>query len=319
MRFVCTVVPEPFAERLADYPSLSLQMIAFPNTPADIPESRIHALIQLLNETDPHIVQTIHHHLLMIGPPALPHLRWAKQAYPHLSAQLTHLIEHIHDTHLEQAFKELSKPDNPSIDLETGAFLIARTAYPELAIDQYRARLDEMAETLRTQIGPTCHLKTAIQIVNHYLFHEQGFRGNRQDYYDPDNSFLNVVLDRRVGIPISLSVLYLLIGYRLRLPVVGVGMPGHFIVGVPSISLYIDCFHGGTLLTDADCARTLRELGYGFDARYLQPTSHKQILARMLRNLIAIFTHHQDTHHVTRYTRFLSIIESLTTSKTGDP
>src|SRR4029077_10697173 len=123
-----------------------------------------------------------------------------------------------------------------------------------------------------------------------FLFQDLGFGGDRLDYYNPRNAYLNEVLDRRLGIPISLAVIYLEIGQRLRLPVAGVGLPGHFIVAVddPAGPVYLDPFQGGGGLTVEDCARLVQQAsGHtgAFDPRWLTPTAPGEIVARMLNNL----------------------------------
>src|SRR5205085_5717192 len=120
----------------------------------------------------------------------------------------------------------------------------------------------------------------------------------------------NKVLERRTGIPISLSAVYLLLGKRLKLPVFGVGMPGHFLVKYEAdrYRVFVDSFNGGALLAQKDCARFLDQAGYGFDERYLQKTPSRSILIRMLKNLIAIYNKSQDITKAGRLTRFIEIL-----------
>lgn len=129
-----------------------------------------------------------------------------------------------------ERWKEIVAGPEEEIDLAEGALLIAAHEYPGLDVFAYLRRLQdlgtELKRRLRRDIGPT----DAVVALNHYLFDELGFRGNMQDYYDPRNSFLSDVLDRRLGIPITLSILYMEIGRRLGLALHGVSFPGHFIV-----------------------------------------------------------------------------------------
>ena len=142
------------------------------------------------------------------------------------------------------------------MDLEQGAFLIARYAYPSLTSPRIRRQLDDMAQEVRDRIGPRASGEETVKTLNRYLFTEQGFKGNTKNYYEFENSYLNCVIDRRTGIPISLSTVYLLIGKRLGLPVHGIGMPGHFLVKYESdrYKIFVDCFNGGALLTEKNCA-----------------------------------------------------------------
>ena len=148
-------------------------------------------------------------------------------------------------------------------------------------------------------------------MLGRYLFMEQGFRGNTKNYYEADNSYLNRVMDRRTGIPISLSTLYLLVGRRLGLPLAGVGMPGHFLVKFDSerYKMFVDCFNGGALLTEKDCARFLMQAGYGFDEKYLAKSSTRAILVRTLKNLAAIYHKLDEPVKEARLTRFIEILD----------
>src|SRR5207244_9036985 len=134
-----------------------------------------------------------------------------------------------------------------------------------------------------------------VKTINRYLFIEQKFTGNTQEYYDVDNSYLNKVLERKTGIPISLSVAYMLVGKRLELPVFGVGMPGHFIVKYEAdrYRIFVVCFNGGALLTQKDCARFLAQAGYGFDGRALHKTAPVTRLIRSSKHRRATYNQHE--------------------------
>jgi len=278
---------------------------------AEFSENQINALIHLLSDQNPHIAQTIHDQLVAVGPPALAFLRQSKdrQGNPTMSDRINAVISGIKATDIEQSFNALMDASTGSVDLEQGAFLIAQTAYPELDVQGYQHQIEQMAETIKGRCEPDMPPRLAIQVINQHLFHELGFKGNTQNYYDPNNSFLHQVLDRRMGIPISLSVLYLLVGQRLNVPIVGIGLPGHFIVGLQTEPVFIDCFNQGVVLAEKHCARFLEEYGVEFDRQYLAPISNKQILARMLRNLVAIYQKRDEAQHTERFTRLLAIAE----------
>ncbi len=177
-----------------------------------------------------------------------------------------------------------------SLDLGEAALLIAEDAHPGLDIAGYLKRLDELAEPLRDRVRPRTSLWERVQTLNGHLFGELGFRGNVEDYYDPRNSYLNEVLDRRLGIPITLSVLYIEAARRIGLTVVGIGLPGHFIVEArrDTSSVLLDPFQGGEALTLEDCERLVQDV-YGssvpFSEEQLAPVRKRQILTRMLNNL----------------------------------
>lgn len=177
-------------------------------------------------------------------------------------------------------FQRLVQGSETGVRLDEGALLIAAHAYPGLDVDAELARLDELAATC-----PSADFEG----LRTHLFDTLGFRGNAEDYGDPRNSYLNEVLDRRVGLPITLAVLVLEMGRRLDVPFVGIGLPGHFVVrheAVPRVLL--DPFECGRLLTPEDCAERVETI-YGpavaFSPAMLQPVGTRAILARMLANL----------------------------------
>ena len=270
----------------------------------------ITALIHLLSDHDPRVARHIHQHLVDTGREAVPFLRAALNDCddPTLAARLRSVIGDIAQTEVEQDWDTLLRTSEGELDLEAGAFLIARAGDPHVDTAPYRQRLDAMAAELKPLSSGSPG--QVVRHMNEYLFHTLQFRGNTQQYYDPNNSFLHRVLDDRVGIPISLSVLYLLLGQRLRVPVAGIGLPGHFLVGLRTEPVFIDCFHQGALLTEKDCARLLRDYGVEFDRRYLAPCSYAQILARMIRNLIAVYETRQEATDVRRFRRLLTTLEN---------
>jgi regulator of sirC expression with transglutaminase-like and TPR domain len=275
-----------------------------------VPDTQIRALIRLLSDEDYRIVRTITGKLVELGDRAVPILREAEIEQPEMAERIQFVLEDIHGQHLETQFHELSAVDDENLDLETGAFLIARSAYPDLDKARYSGIMDGMAAEVADRLGRKASAEEAVKTINRYLFVEQGFSGNTTKYYDVDNSYLNRVLERRTGIPISLSTVYMLIGKRLGLPLYGVGMPGHFLVKYETgrYRIFVDSFNGGALLTQRDCARFLDQAGYGFDERYLQKTTARSILIRMIKNLVAIYNKMEDTPRAARLTRFIEIL-----------
>ncbi|MDE3120093.1 MAG: transglutaminase family protein, partial [Nitrospirota bacterium] len=193
-------------------------------------ERQIKALIRLLSDDNERVVRTITGKLIEIGDPAVPLLQEAEIEQPEMGKRIEGVLDEIRGNRLEDELRALACAADDGVDLEAGAFLIARYAYPNLDVATYRAQLDALAAEVRERMGLRVSGEEAVKTLGRYLFGEQAFRGNTRNYYETDNSYLNRVLDRRTGIPISLSVVYLLIGRRLNLPLVGVGMPGHFLV-----------------------------------------------------------------------------------------
>ena len=275
--------------------------------PAD---SQIRSLIRLLSDEDDKIVRTIGAKLVEIGEPAVPYLQEIELEHPEMARRIERILDEIRGGRLELELRGLVEQGGDELDLEQGIFLLARYVYPALDVATYVRQLDGMAAELRDRMGSRVSGEETVKTVGRYLFVELGYRGNTKDYYEPDNSFLNRVIERKTGIPISLSALYLLIGSRLNLPVFGVGMPGHFLVKYESdkYKIFVDCFNAGALLTQKDCVRFLTQAGYGFEDKFLDRSAPRAILVRMLKNLVAIYQKLDESVKEHRLVRFLDIL-----------
>lgn len=193
----------------------------------------------------------------------------------------------------QQFYQEIQQP-KASISLAKAALYIAAEDYPELDPAEYLQQLDRMAKEIQAELPKGRYPLRIIQTINGYLYEQLGFRGNTEDYYDPRNSFLNEVLNRRTGIPITLALVYLELAQRLEFPMVGVGMPGHFLIrpDFEDAGIFVDAFHQGDILFPEDCAKRLSQIyGQPIDWRpeFLAPVSPRQFLARMLTNLKVIY------------------------------
>jgi regulator of sirC expression with transglutaminase-like and TPR domain len=177
------------------------------------------------------------------------------------------------------------------VDISYASLLFAREiAYPGLDVTHYMYRLEELARWAEREVPLSGRLADKVEALSHFLFAENQFQGNVTDYGDPRNSFLNEVLERRLGIPISLSVLYVAVARELGLDAYGVGLPGHFIVGVQDgvETLLLDPFHGGERVGLGDCERLVAEtVGYEgpLESEWLEPVGPRATLTRMLNNL----------------------------------
>jgi len=193
-----------------------------------------------------------------------------------------------------RTFQQLVTLPEGAIPLAEAALLMACEEYPHLEVSPYLDRLDEIADAARPHIAQGAPAKDNAAAINSVLFDQFGFRGNSDDYYDPRNSFFNDVLDRRLGIPITLSAVYIEVARRLNFPVAGVGLPGHFIVKYRygQEEFFLDPFEGGAFLSIDDCRARFASI-YGeeaeFSDRFLSRASHRQILSRMLNNLKRIY------------------------------
>jgi regulator of sirC expression with transglutaminase-like and TPR domain len=191
------------------------------------------------------------------------------------------------DSELEAFASEIHKPD-AGINLARAALVMGRFEYPDLDVAGYLSRLDRLADAAG-HAAQSADLP-ALTLAQ-FLFAKLGFSGNAGDYADPRNSFMNEVLERRLGIPISLSVLYIEIARRVDIQAQGVGLPGHFIVCVTLKSgevIYLDPFHGGKALSEDDCRQRVAAVTGGalpFHESFLNPVQSRYILTRMLNNL----------------------------------
>jgi len=198
---------------------------------------------------------------------------------------------------LAQAFAALvgQEVEDERIDLVRAALTIAQTEYPDVDINAYCERIEDLARRVKRQVPDLGDPSESIAALNRVLFEEEGFHGNGEDYYDPRNSFLNDVLDRKLGIPITLAVVYMEVAHRVGFPLVGVGMPGHFLLkhyDVEGREILIDPFSRGSILTAKDCQRALDEIYGGqmpLQPEFLMAVSRRQVLVRMLNNLKSIY------------------------------
>ena len=217
-----------------------------------------------------------------------------------------------------RAFEALITGEDVAIDLAQAALLIE---YPDLDMAYYTAQLDALARRVRTllalpdpdvlpQLPPEIESLAVIHALNDVLFKQEQFHGNRTDYYNPANSFLNKVLEDHTGIPISLSVLYMEVSRRVGLHIEGIGLPFHFMVrcSSPEGYLYIDVFDNGKLLNEQQCRESIYRIGgrkIKIPARLFEPVAHKQLLSRMLQNLKHIYLRNEE------YTRVLAVCDRL--------
>lgn len=196
-----------------------------------------------------------------------------------------------------ESFAAIVRGPEERLDLARAALLVAAEEYPGLDVEAYLARLDELAGGLARRLTGRNDSERAA-LLNDFLFREQGFVGNAESYDDPRNSFLNDVLDRRRGIPITLSLVYVEVARRVALPASGIGFPGHFLVRVEGeASLVVDPFHA-RVLSESDCSGLLKSM-LGPAARllpqvHLRAATKREILVRLLGNLKHLYVRRRD-------------------------
>lgn len=206
----------------------------------------------------------------------------------------------------------------PELDLARVALTIALPEYPELDVTRYLSCMDRLAESVSELTGATEDAYRRLACVDYVLFKDQGFKGNSEDYYDPENSFLNRVIARKRGIPITLSVLYMEVCRRVGLRVQGVGFPGHFLVKTvcDGEEIFVDPFHNGSILSSSDLQGLLDKMYGGrleVQPEYLAAVSSRHIVQRMLNNIKLIYSNRQDVK------RCLGVVEQLVVLNPDEP
>jgi len=209
-------------------------------------------------------------------------------------------------------FADFARRDDGDLDLVEGALLIAREAYPNLDVQVYRAKLDRLAAEARRYLPGNGRKRAAVEQFNEFLFGRLGFRGNDEDYYDPRNSYFNEVIDRRLGIPITLSILYCDLARRVGLTAMGVGFPGRYLVKCPTGrgELLVDCFDG-RVVDRGECQALLDSMYRGrlkLTDEMLRVADARATLARVLNNLKGVYLGRRDFE---RAARFVDLSERL--------
>lgn len=197
---------------------------------------------------------------------------------------------YVHPAEARRRFDEYARREINEANLAEGALLIALEDYPRLEVEAYLGRLDQLAERTAQRIIPSEPDVFRLGHIQSELFDVEGFRGNAIHYYDVKNSFLNEVIERRTGIPITLAVIFLHVAHRIGLNAAGVGLPGHFLVKVqfPLSEVYVDPFSGGRTLTLTEIDTMLAEMSGGevrLRPQFLRRWSGRETLIRILANL----------------------------------
>ncbi len=197
-------------------------------------------------------------------------------------------------------------------ELESGALLLSRTVNPDLDVGACCSQLDEMAARCRQLIAEPATAREKCRVINRVLFHEYGLRGNTEHYTDPLNSYLDQVLIRRKGIPISLSIVYLLVAERIGLTLSAVGLPGHFMVGCyeENVPFFVDAFNAGVFLNAGEVLALLRSNSTSASVTDLAPTPVREVLCRCCRNLVNHYTTGGEMERARLFAEFVAEFES---------
>ena len=274
-------------------------------------QGKLKAILSLLADRDEDIVSKVRAKLFEMGELTVREVLAASDPESVAQREAGRVLHLFREPDLEVQFSQLSTDHTGDIDLEEGAFTLTKLAYPDVEIPRYQARLDQMATDLAPQIAPDDHPIRVIRTMNHYLFEEQGFRGLNHGM-DPDISYINRVLDSRRGLPIAISAIYILLARRLELPIVGIGMPLQFIVKYKTtdgLEILIDPFNRGQVLTRNECSEILADLEAEFDEGMLPELPDRQILVRMMVNLVGTYEYLGKTEKSQALKRFIRALK----------
>jgi regulator of sirC expression with transglutaminase-like and TPR domain len=274
---------------------------------------RVAALVSLLTDETPKVREAAQAALVtsvLAGEWTAERLRAVAEAIedPTLRSRARAGLEAVRVGRLEAELRALVAGEKT--DLEHGAFLLARFEYPDLDVAACGRELDAMAQALAPEVA-RCSPREAARRLRDFIHDVRGFKGNLEAYDDPENVFLNRVLERRVGIPTSLAVVYLLLARRLNLALEGVNLPLHFLVRCRDDEgeTFIDPFSRGRFLTRSDCRDFLRGAGLEAKPEFLNGATDRQVLSRLVRCLVSSFRSRGVASSASRYERCLAIVD----------
>ncbi len=282
-------------------------------------QRELNAIFSLLDDPDPTVQEAVRERIMAAGEGVISPLLIRVEAHGGQHGELVKVL--TQDIRVDRAIQRMQRIGEGTYDipgLEEGAWAIARFGHPTLDVQAHRFQLDEMARTISVLAGPGANPSERYHRLRTHVFGDLGFQGDRTSYFDPDNSYLNKVIERRKGIPISLSVLTMLVAGRVGVELRGVGMPMHFLLAFESSmdEVFIDPFNGGAMITYEDCRALLAAADVTLTHDLLEPVTNRAIMIRMWRNLLAAYhhTHMKDERHmVTR------ILEAITGERDHEP
>lgn len=264
------------------------------------------ALFSLIDDPSPFVRKALLDTLGRMGSEGLNLLKEAATGPNRiLSWHAANLLSELQSCDPAQEFHTFIQEMN--YEMESGWLMISRVAYPSLAVGDICQELDSIASRCSELLVKPTTAREQCLVINRVLFHEMGFRGNSERYTDPDNSFINRVLESRRGLPITLSVLYLLIGQRLGTPIDPISAPGHFVIGCfdEPAPFYIDPFERGKFLTAGQMLKRIETITLSPNIGHLAPASTHETLARICRNLAHHYSDNRDSAMAELFQSFL--------------
>ena len=259
--------------------------------------TKLPALIDLLDDPDEEIYQQIKNKILEFGLEAIPHLEnaWESSLNSELQKRIENLIHFLQFDNVKKDLIEWNKNENNI--LIDGALIISRFKYPELKKELIEKEIEKISKDVWLELNENLTPLEKVKVLNHIFFNIYGFSGNKFDFHSPENSLINIVLETKKGNPLSLSIIYSSIANKLNLPIYGINLPEHFILGYKNentlsfidknkILFYINTFSKGTIFSKKEIEQYIKELKLDDNETYYNICSNTDIIIRMLHNLI---------------------------------
>lgn len=272
-----------------------------------------HAIVRLLRDNDPETIALLKTQFVESGPDIIPHLRDLLAVDDAtVTRHASEILSEIESRQALEDFSLLCQFFADDSEIEPACWLLARILRPGLETDPYMRQLDTWGRLLAERIAAAgghgaVPARRRVSMLTELLSTELGFRGNADRYYDISNSLLPNVIETRLGIPISLSVLYIAVAARAGLRVDGINLPGHFIVRHDEV--FFDPFHRGKILLQSDCEAILRKQKLSYQPAFLEAANGRMVLTRVLANLLYIYQDAGDEDQHARVADWLRALE----------
>lgn len=276
------------------------------------------ALIELLEDPDKEVYKTVKNELIDLGTNIIPNLEeaWEKNFDSLIQDRVEEII---HEIQFKSLLNELKLWISSPKDILEGWMIISRYHYPELKKESFESTLTNIINEAHLAIENCNSDLEKISALNTIIFSRYRFRGNVKNFHSPENSFINDVIDNRKGNPLSLSIIYMHISRKIGLPVCGINMPKHFIVGfesehhfdIDSIKFYINPFSKGTILNRQDLETFLKREKIKESSKYFSPCGNKEILKRLINNLLHSYTYRSKKEKAEEMVKFLQLFKSI--------
>jgi len=283
-------------------------LIAEVNSPETLSDSQKEALIHLLADDSQSVHEAVRRKILSFGQPVIPWLQpYTLSNEPALRRHSQEIIRYLRQLKADDRFLAFCLSEGNDLNLEQGIWLLAQTRYPEINVEAYQALFDNHANELLERVDLRGEADHILSAFNDYIFTELGYKGNSENYFEIENNYMNRVVDRRTGNPINLCMVYIMMARRLRLPIAGIGLPGHFICRFQTSSeeYYVDVFNRGKLWTRADCVQYLVYRNITVQDELMSPLNSRRTLMRLCGNLHQTYQRLEMTEQATRLHRYL--------------